>query len=156
MATPKTEIAMTEHTASVHWMRRNHPFTYEGFSRDHSVGFENGQVALASAAPGYLGNGEALNPETLLLGALASCHMLTFLAVAAKRGYVVESYADQAIGTLARNIEGKIAITRVRLQPKIVFSGEKIPDDAELARLHARAHDNCFIANSIRSEVSIG
>lgn len=147
---------MTEHTASVRWTRRDHPFTYESYSRDHSVGFENGQVALASAAPDYLGNRDALNPETLLLGALASCHMLTFLAVAAKRGYVVESYSDKATGTLAKNAEGRMAITHCRLQPRIVFSGEKIADDADLARLHAKAHENCFIANSIRTEVSIG
>lgn len=147
---------MAEHTASVHWTRRGHPFTYDGYSRDHAVAFENGQTALASAAPDYLGNAEALNPETLLLAALASCHMLTFLAVAAKRGYVVESYSDKAIGTLAKNAEGRVAITHARLQPTIVFSGDKIPDDAELARLHQKAHENCFIANSIRTEVGIG
>jgi len=148
-------LAMTEHRASVHWTRQGHPFTYEGYSRDHALGFENGQTALGSAAPDYLGNSDALNPETLLLGALASCHMLTFLAVAAKRGYVIERYSDAAVGTLAKNADGRMAITHCRLSPRIEFSGDKTPDAAELVRLHGKAHENCFIANSLRTEVFI-
>ena len=146
---------MSEHSASVAWTRQGLPFTYEGYSRDHAIGFENGQTAMGSAAPDYLGNRAALNPETLLLGALASCHMLTFLAVAAKRGYVIENYSDQAIGMLGKNAEGRMAISQCRLRPRIVFSGEKIPDPAELARLHVKAHENSFIANSICTEVTI-
>jgi len=146
---------MSEHTARLSWSRHGHDFTYETYSRDHALTFENGQRSLASSAPGYVGNPEALNPETLLVGALVSCHMLTFLAVCAKRGFVVEHYDDAASGLLAKNAEGKMAITRITLRPKVVFSGEKRPSPDELAKLHERAHANCFIGSSIRAEVVV-
>jgi organic hydroperoxide reductase OsmC/OhrA len=149
------KAAMTEHRASVQWDRRDHAGDATTYSRDHALRFENGQVALGSAAPDFMGNSEALNPETLLVGALASCHMLTFLAVAAKRGYVVETYADDASGTLGKNEQGRMAIVACTLRPRIMFSGEKQPGPEELAKLHERAHDNCFIANSIRCAVGI-
>lgn len=146
---------MSEHTASLLWSRNDRDFAYETYSRDHQLRFENGQSSLASAAPDYFGNPEALNPETLLVGALASCHMLTFLAVCAKRGYIVERYEDAASGLLDKNTEGKMAITRIRLRPKVQFSGSKQPDAAELARLHERVHANCYIAQSLRAEVDV-
>lgn len=146
---------MSEHTAALHWSRNDHAFTYDTYSRDHTLTFENGQSSLASSAPDFVGNPEALNPETLLVGALASCHMLTFLAVCAKRGYVVEHYQDQASGLLDKNAAGKMAITRITLRPKVTFSGEKQPDATELAKLHDRAHANCFIANSVQANVLV-
>ena len=146
---------MSEHAASLHWSRQGRDFTYETYSRDHQLTFENGQSALASSAPGFVGNPEALNPETLLVGALSSCHMLTFLAVCAKRGIIVERYDDEASGLLAKNGEGKMAITRITLRPKAVFSGDKQPNAEELAKLHERAHANCFIGSSIRAEVVV-
>lgn len=146
---------MSEHTAALSWSRRGRDFTYETYSRDHVVTFENGQKALASSAPAFVGNPEALNPETLLVGALASCHLLTFLAVCAKRGYVVESYNDAASGVLGKNAEGKMAITRITLRPRVAFGGDKVPSPEELAKLHERAHANCFIGSSIRSEVTV-
>jgi organic hydroperoxide reductase OsmC/OhrA len=146
---------MSEHTASLAWARGDVAFTYDTYPRDHRLVFENGLDTLASSAPGYVGNPEALNPETLLVGALASCHMLTFLAVCAKRGYVVDRYEDRASGRLDKNAEGKMAITHVVLRPRAVFSGDKRPSDEELAKLHGRAHANCFIANSVRAEVEV-
>ena len=146
---------MAEHTASLRWTRNDGAFGREGYSRDHSLTFENGQQALASAAPDYAGNPQALNPETLLVGSLSSCHMLTFLALCAKRGYVLDGYDDSASGTLDKNAEGRMAITRIVLRPKASFSGDKQPDTAELATLHDRAHANCFIANSVNTEVSV-
>lgn len=146
---------MSEHTAALNWSRRGRDFTYETYSRDHVVTFENGQKALASSAPAFVGNPEALNPETLLVGALASCHLLTFLAVCAKRGYVVESYDDAASGVLGKNAEGKMAITRITLRPRVAFGGDKVPSPEELAKLHERAHANCFIGSSTRSEVTV-
>lgn len=146
---------MSEHTAALSWSRQGRDFSYETYSRDHELTFENGQKSLASAASDYFGNPEALNPETLLVGALASCHMLTFLAVCAKRGYIVEHYDDAAAGLLEKNAEGKMAITRITLRPHAIFTGEKQPDTAELARLHERAHANCFIAASIRAGVEV-
>ncbi|MGL6289106.1 MAG: OsmC family protein [Silanimonas sp.] len=146
---------MSEHPASLSWSRNGREFTYETYSRDHVLTFENGQKSLASSAPGFVGNPEALNPETLLVGSLSSCHMLTFLAVCAKRGYVVDEYDDDALGKLDKNTEGRMAITEVVLRPRAVFSGDKRPDAAELERLHERAHVNCFIANSVRAQVRV-
>ena len=146
---------MSEHTAALRWSRRDRDFTYETYSRDHELTFENGQKTLASSAPGFVGNPEALNPETLLVGSLSSCHMLTFLAVCAKRGYVVDHYEDAASGLLDKNAEGRMAITRITLRPKAVFSGEKRPGAEELTKLHERAHANCFIGSSIRSDVIV-
>jgi organic hydroperoxide reductase OsmC/OhrA len=146
---------MSEHTAALRWSRHGRDFRYETFSRDHELTFENGQKTLASSAPAFVGNPEALNPETLLVGSLSSCHMLTFLAICAKRGYVVDHYDDAASGLLDKNAEGRMAITRITLRPKAVFSGEKQPNAEELAKLHERAHANCFIGSSIRSEVAV-
>lgn len=146
---------MSEHTATLAWSRGDAAFTYETYSRDHRLVFENGLDTLASSAPAYAGNPKALNPETLLVGALASCHMLTFLAVCAKRGYVVDRYEDSASGRLDKNAEGRMAITHITLRPKVIFSGEKQPTAEELERLHERAHANCFIANSLRAEVEV-
>jgi len=146
---------MSEHPASLSWSRNDRPFTYEAYSRDHVLVFENGQRSLASSAPDFVGNPEALNPETLLVGSLASCHMLTFLAICAKRGHVVEHYDDEASGLLDKNAEGKMAITRITLRPKVVFSGDKQPNAEELAKLHERAHANCFIGSSLRTGVHV-
>jgi organic hydroperoxide reductase OsmC/OhrA len=146
---------MSEHTAALRWSRHGRDFRYETFSRDHELTFENGQKTLASSAPAFVGNPEALNPETLLVGSLSSCHMLTFLAICAKRGYVVDHYDDAASGLLDKNAEGKMAITRITLRPKALFSGEKQPTAEELAKLHERAHANCFIGSSIRAEVAV-
>lgn len=146
---------MSEHNAALRWSRHGRDFRYETFSRDHELTFENGQKTLASSAPAFLGNPEALNPETLLVGSLSSCHMLTFLAICAKRGYVVDHYDDAASGLLDKNAEGKMAITRITLRPKALFSGEKQPTAEELAKLHERAHANCFIGSSIRAEVAV-
>ena len=146
---------MSEHTAALRWSRHGRDFRYETFSRDHGHTCANGQETLASSAPAFVGNPEALNPETLLVGSLSSCHMLTFLAICAKRGYVVDHYDDAASGLLDKNAEGKMAITRITLRPKVVFSSEKQPTAEELAKLHERAHANCFIGSSIRAEVAV-
>jgi len=146
---------MSEHTATLHWSLQGRSFTHETYSRDHILTFENGQKSLASSAPAFFGNPEALNPETLFVGSLSSCHMLTFLAVCAKRGYALESYEDHASGKLDKNAEGKMAITQVTLRPKAVFSGDKQPTAEELTKLHERAHANCFIASSVSAEICV-
>ncbi len=109
----------------------------------------------ATAAPAYLGNPANVDPEEAFVGSLSSCHMLTFLAIACKQKFVLESYEDEAVGHMEKNAEGKLAITRVELHPKIKFSGEKQPTPEELEKLHHGAHDNCFIANSVRTEVTV-
>lgn len=98
---------------------------------------------------------EAVDPEEALVAAAASCHMLWFLSITAKRGYVVESYLDNAVGIMEKNSEGKIAITRISLHPRIEFSGDRSPSAEELQSLHHLAHDECFIANSLKSEIVI-
>lgn len=146
---------MSDHFAEVNWVYQAHASQTDTYSRDHTVTLENGQIVANSAAPSFLGNATMSNPETLLLAALASCHMLTFLAVASKRGFHVEQYQDKVEGTLAKNADGRMAITHCLLSPKIVFSNEKIPSTEELAKLHDSAHRNCFIANTISAHVEI-
>jgi len=146
---------MSEHKASIRWSRGTRAFTYDGYSRDHQWSFDGGQTLTASAAPAYLGTEEGVDPEEALVAALSSCHMLTLLAIAAKKGWVVDSYEDDAVGTLAKNADGKLAVTQVVLRPRIAFSGAKVPDADALRRLHDQSHEHCFIANSVRTEISI-
>ena len=145
---------MSEHKATIKWSRDGKDFTYKTYSRDH-VWSVSGNDIPASAAPAYLGSPNRVDPEGALVGALSSCHMLTFLAVAAFKGFVVESYEDDAVGHLEKNAAGKMAITRVDLHPKIVFGGAKQPTAADLDALHDKAHKECFIANSVTTEVHV-
>lgn len=146
---------MSEHTANLIWSRDGRDFSYEAYSRDHVWRFDDGVEIAASAAPDYFGGAGRLDPEEALVAALASCHMLTFLAIAAKSGLVVDRYEDRPVGVLEKNEAGRLAITRISLHPRIVFGGEKSPDAAALERLHAKAHANCFISQSIRAAVTI-
>ena len=146
---------MSEHRIDLDWARGDHAFTHEGFSREHVVCFSGGQTVRNSSAPDYFGDAALSNPEELLIAALSSCHMLTFLAIAAKRGYVVDQYRDAAIGILEKNPEGKLAVTRVTLAPVITFGGDKQPSEEETAALHERAHKHCIIANSVKTEITV-
>jgi organic hydroperoxide reductase OsmC/OhrA len=146
---------MSEHKANIIWARNGVDFAYKTYPRDHVWRFPNGVEVPGSAAPAYLGNPQRVDPEGALVAALSSCHMLTFLAVASMKGFVVDSYEDAAIGHLEKNAAGKMAITRVELHPKIVFSGAKQPAAADLDALHDKAHKECFIANSVTTEVKI-
>lgn len=146
---------MSKHLASLRWNRNGKPFTYEGYSRDHEWIFEGGQRLTGSAAEAFLGSPEGVDPEEAMVVALSSCHMLTLLAIAAKKGWTVESYDDDAEGTLDKNDAGKLSLTRVTLRPRIIFAEGKTPDAEALQRLHHQAHENCFIANSVKTEVVI-
>ena len=145
---------MSEHTASIRWSRNGQPFDYEHYPRDHEVRFERGQRITGSAAPAYFGSAQGVDPEEMLVAALSSCHMLTLLAVAAKKGLTIDAYEDDAVGTLGKNGEGRAAVTHVTLRPKIAFAGDA-PDAATLAKLHESAHRNCFIASSVKTEVVV-
>jgi organic hydroperoxide reductase OsmC/OhrA len=145
---------MSQHKATIRWSRDGKDFTYKTYSRYH-VWLANGNEIPASAAPAYLGNPQRVDPEAALVAALSSCHMLTFLAVAAHKGFVVESYEDGAVGHLEKNAAGKMAITRVELHPKIAFGAAKQPSPADLEWLHDKAHKECFIANSVTTEVRV-
>jgi organic hydroperoxide reductase OsmC/OhrA len=146
---------MAEHRVTVAWERGGRDFTYERYSRDHTWTFEGGASVSASAAPGYRGNPDLVDPEEAFVASLSSCHMLTFLALAAKKRFVVDRYTDRATGFLEKNQEGKLAVTRVELRPEIMFAGEKPPTPEELGELHERAHDLCFVANSVKTAVSV-
>ena len=146
---------MSEHKATVRWTRDGKDFTYKTYSRDHAWKFPNGVEVPASAAPAYLGNPNRVDPEAAFVAALSSCHMLTFLALACNKGFVVESYEDDAVGHLEKNAAGKMAVTRVELHPKIAFGGAKAPAQADLDWLHDKAHKECFIANSVTTDVRV-
>lgn len=145
---------MSSHHAKIHYRHSSGSYADRSYSRDHEIHFKGGIVLRASAAPDYGGSSDAVDPEDAFTGALSACHMLTFLAVAAVRGFEVAEYVDEAEGTLARNAEGKMAMTRVVLRPRVSFRGRQ-PTAAELAMLHERAHQGCFIANSVKTEVII-
>jgi organic hydroperoxide reductase OsmC/OhrA len=146
---------VSEHRATIDWQRGGAEFSYEAYPRDHAWTFEGGTRVAASAAPDYRGSPERVDPEEAFVAAVASCHMLTFLALAARKRLVVERYRDHAVGVLEKNEEGRLALTRVTLRPEIDFGGDARPDDAALARLHEQAHEHCFIANSVRSEIRV-
>ena len=146
---------MSEHRVTVAWKRGGRDFTYELYTRDHTWKFDGGATISASAAPGYRGNPDLVDPEQAFVASLSSCHMLTFLALAAKKRFVVDRYTDNVTGYLEKNKDGKLAVTRIELRPEIVFAGEKQPSAGELSELHERAHDLCFVANSVKTVVSV-
>jgi len=146
---------MSEHRVNLEWKTGEEDFSSANYTRNHRLSFDNGVAVLASAAPDYLGDAGAIDPEEMLVASLSSCHMLTFLAIASKRTYSVVSYQDNAIGFLEKNAAGKMAVTRVELSPKVVFSGDKQPGPEELETMHHKAHANCFIANSVTCEIKV-
>ncbi len=146
---------MSEHKATIEWQRNGVDFGIRNYSRNHIWRFSGGVETPASAAPAYLGDPSRVDPEAALVAALSSCHMLTFLAVASMKGFVIDSYEDHAVGWLEKNAAGKVAVTRVELRPKIVFSGDKRPTQVDLDAMHEKAHDDCFVANSVTTAVSV-
>ena len=146
---------MSEHRIQLAWSRNDQPFERNNYQRAHRVVYAGGQSINASSAVAYGGDAADVDPEQQLLGALASCHMLTFLAVAANRALVVDSYADNAEATLGKNAAGQMAVMQMTLRPRVRFSGSSIPTADEIAKLHERAHRACFIANSVNSQVTI-
>jgi len=150
---------MSKFEVSIAWRRETPDFNVETYDRTHVVRFPGGTTYKMSSAPDFKGNPVLVNPEEALLAALSSCHMLTFLAVASRSGYVVDLYEDEAsadLGKIAAGEKaGKMAVTHVTLRPKTSFSGNKIPSAEDLARLHDKAHHNCFIANSVTCSVAV-
>lgn len=150
---------MSQYEATVKWQRQpQEAFSDNQYSRGHEWVFDGGVTVPASASPHIvplpLSVAANVDPEEAMVAALSSCHMLVFLSIAAKKRYVVESYQDQAIGTLEANAEGKMALTRVVLRPKVVFSADKQPSYEMLEKMHHQSHENCFIANSVKTEVT--
>src|SRR3954471_10336730 len=137
---------MSEHRATLDWKRETPDFAYETYNRDHDWAFDAGITVRASANPAYLGAETCVDPEEAFVASLSSCHMLTFLAIAARKRYVVDGYRDQAVGVLGKDAAGNLAMTKVTLRPEVTFRSENVPSPEELRQLHDRAHHACFIA----------
>ena len=149
---------MSEHVATVEWARGDQLFVDNRYSRAHNWTFDGGAVVRGSSAPSSvavpMSDPAAVDPEEAFVAALSSCHMLFFLAFAAKAGFVVDRYRDAAVGLLGRDDRGRTSMTVVTLRPEVAFDGTA-PDAAALAGLHHRAHEACYIANSVRTEVRV-
>jgi len=147
------------YTARVSWLRNGAAFIDNRYSRGHQWSFDGGTRVPASSSPSVVplpySVPEAVDPEEALVAAASSCHMLTFLYLAAKQRFVVDSYEDDAFGTMAKNAAGRYAIDRITLRPKIQFAGSRSPTAEELASLHHSAHEECYIANSVRCEIVV-
>jgi organic hydroperoxide reductase OsmC/OhrA len=147
---------MSTYTATVSWSRNGEAFTDNKYSRGHEWSFDGGLTLRASSSPYVVprfSDPKGVDPEEAFVASLSSCHMLTFLFLAAVKKFIVDSYVDEAIGMLAKNAKGKLAMTEVILRPKVVFSGENRPGAEALNELHHRAHEGCFIANSVTTHV---
>jgi organic hydroperoxide reductase OsmC/OhrA len=148
---------MTDYHATIAWHRAGAKFTDNRYRRAHTWTFDEGLEVPASASPHSvplpLSEARAVDPEEALVAAVSSCHMLWFLSIAAKRGFVVERYVDNPVGTLGTNATGKDAITVITLRPDIAFGGDKRPTPNELAEIHHESHEVCCLANSVTAEV---
>jgi organic hydroperoxide reductase OsmC/OhrA len=150
---------MHTYQATISWDKGDQNFSDNRYSRAHLWTFDGGvQVAASSSplsVPEPMSVAANVDPEEALIAATSSCHMLFFLSFAAQSGFVVDHYVDHAVGVMEKNSEGRIAITRIALRPVITFSAERRPTADELAELHHRSHDECYIANSIKAEVTV-
>src|SRR4051812_46752146 len=149
---------MSEHVATVEWKRApDAPFVDKKYSRGHEWKFDGGTVIPGSSAlssvPVPYSVAAAVDPEEAFVASLSSCHMLWFLAIAAKRGFVVDAYRDNAVGVMGKNADGRIAMLRVTLRPDVQFSGVPIPSAEDLDAMHHEAHAECYISNSVKTEV---
>ncbi len=149
---------MKRFTATVAWQRKGEAFIGGRYSRAHTWAFDGGAVVPGSSSPLSVplpySDAEAVDPEEAFVAALSSCHMLFFLGFAAKRHWIVESYVDEAEGFMERNADGKWAMTRVVLRPQLTFA-DAIPAQTDIDDLHREAHEECYIANSVKTEVVI-
>lgn len=146
---------MSEHKVALSWNRETEDFSYKNYDRTHEWVFEGGTKIKASSAPEFLGKKELVNPEEAFAASLSSCHMLTFLAIASRKGFIVDKYEDAAVAILSKNEKGKLAVTKTYLKPKILFSGEKIPNEKEIVEMHHSSHEECFLASSVLTEVIV-
>ncbi len=148
---------MAHYTAEVLWLRNGGDFQGNRYSRRHLLRFDGGLQVPGSSSPHVvplpMSDASALDPEEAFVASLSSCHMLWFLSIAAKRKFCVDRYFDAATGIMDKNPDGKMAMTVVTLRPDVAFSGERLPTREELDRLHHEAHEACFIANSVKTDV---
>ena len=150
---------MHKHEARVSWSRSGAKFTDNRYSRGHEWSFDGGVTVPASSSPLLvrlpLSVAEAIDPEEALVASVSSCHMLWFLSLAARRGFTIERYVDDAFGVIGKDSDGRAAFNRITLRPRIEFVGDKVPTAAELDEIHAAAHHECYVSNSLKCEVVV-
>jgi len=147
---------MSTHHASVVWKRTSADFAYDNYNRAHEVRFKGGDIVLAgSAAPAFKGDADRVDPEEAFVASLSACHMLTFLAICSRKRLTLDSYEDDAEGTLEKRGDGKFWMGHVILRPRVRFAAGTSVDAATLADIHHKAHEDCFIANSVTTDVAV-
>jgi organic hydroperoxide reductase OsmC/OhrA len=150
---------MSEHHATIRWAHSGGDFLKGMYSREHTWTFDGGATVAASPSPAVVpkpySNEACVDPEEAFVASIASCHMLTFLYVAAKAGIQIERYDDDAVGTMTKNEHGVPWVGTVVLKPRITYGGAKLPAQADVDRLHHTAHEQCFIANSVKTTIVV-
>jgi organic hydroperoxide reductase OsmC/OhrA len=148
---------MADYHATLCWQRGEQVFSDRRYSRRHEMHFDGGAVVPGSSSPHSVklpySDPSAVDPEEAFVASLASCHMLWFLDLACRAGWVVDDYRDDAVGRMDKNADGRMAMTLVTLRPAVRFAGARRPDAAEIERLHHAAHNECYIANSVKTTV---
>jgi len=151
---------MSEHKATINWTRSSSDFLKGEYSREHTWTFDGGVIVPASPSPSVVpapySHSAHVDPEEAFVAAVSSCHMLTYLFLAYQQSIQVDSYHDEAVGVMTKNERSVPWVSLVTLHPKIAYSGEKLPTPADERRLHHMAHEQCYIANSIKTEVRVG
>jgi organic hydroperoxide reductase OsmC/OhrA len=145
----------SEHRVKLHWKKETESFDYKDYNREHDFIFSDKTIVRASSAPQFLGNPDCADPEQAYVAAISSCHLLFFIAYCSKKCITILDYQDDAMGVLEPDSQAKLWISKVILRPIIKFADGQEPNQEELARLHSLAHKNCFIANSVKSEVIV-
>lgn len=148
---------MGQYSAEVLWLRNGEDFISNRYSRRHVLRFDGGVEVLGSSSPHIvpipMSDASAVDPEEAFVASLSSCHMLWFLSIAAKRKFIIDRYRDVALGVMGKNADGKTCITTITLSPEVDFSGDVLPTSEQIHEMHHEAHDDCFIANSVRTVV---
>jgi organic hydroperoxide reductase OsmC/OhrA len=150
---------MSEHKATIKWVRTQGDFLKGTYSREHTWSFDGGATVPASSSPAAVrvpfSNPANVDPEEAFVASLSSCHMLTYLYVASRKGFEISSYEDEAVGVMTKNERGIPWVSSVTLHPRITYSGGKTPTREEEDQLHHAAHDQCFIANSVKTDIKV-
>jgi len=150
---------MSEHKATIRWAFPGGDFLKGRYSREHTWSFDGGVTIPASSSPAAVpkpySNEANVDPEEAFVASLSSCHMLTFLFLASRAGFEILSYEDEAVGTMTKNERGVAWVSAVVLRPRLVYGGDKRPSRADEDKLHHAAHDQCFIANSVKTVVTV-
>jgi organic hydroperoxide reductase OsmC/OhrA len=150
---------MSQHLATIRWTRSGPDFAKGKYSREHTWTFDGGVTVPASPSPAVVpapwSNPASVDPEEAFVASIASCHMLTFLWLASREGFQADRYDDNSVGVMTKNDRGVPWVSAVTLRPRIAWSGEKLPAPAEVESLHRRAHEECFIANSVKTEITV-